>query len=493
MEDKNTNHQKLTSTQNVLLSNGTIQSLFKNKDWKNLFSPVDISSLVFFRILFGLLMFYEVTRYLSRDWIAKYWIEPKYHFTYWPFDFLKPLPGDGMYLLFYFLGFLAVCIVIGLFYRLSMLLFWLCFSYIFLLEQTRYMNHFYLVVIISFVMIFIPAHTSTSVDSKIFKNIRSETAPAWALWLARFMVGLPYFFGGVAKINADWLQGQPLKIWLSWKTDFPLIGSLFHHDWMAIIMAYSGLLLDLLIVPALLYKKTRKWGFLLIVMFHLMNSRLFSIGIFPWFMIAATSLYFNPDWFRKLVNAVSGNSWLLSTEMLKNHETNTGLSRKQKVTVSLLMIWVGIQTILPLRHFFIPGVVHWTEEGHRYSWHMKLRTKSSRGEYLVKDKKTGLVQLVNQSDYLSKRQMNKIGDRPYLVWQFCQIIKKDYQKRGYDVAVYANIQSSLNGRKYQQLIDSTIDLASVPRPFFPVSWIVPLKTPLSEQVEREEDADGGGD
>jgi vitamin K-dependent gamma-carboxylase len=313
MKANKKNQVASTPEQKIQLSGATIQELFSNKSWKTLFLRTDISSLVFYRILFGLLMLYEVSRYLSSEWIYKYWIQPKFHFTYWPFDFLQPLPGNGMYVLFYVMALLSVFIIIGFFYRLSMLLFWLCFSYMFLLEQTRYMNHFYLLTLISFVMIFIPVHTSASVDSKLFKDIKSDTAPVWSLWLMRFMVGVPYFFGGVAKINADWLQGQPLKIWLGRETDFPIIGSLFQYDWMIYFMAYSGMLLDLFIVPALLFKKTRLWGFILIVTFHLMNSQLFNIGVFPWFMIAATSLYFNPGWFRKVVNFVTGNSWKLKS------------------------------------------------------------------------------------------------------------------------------------------------------------------------------------
>jgi vitamin K-dependent gamma-carboxylase len=494
MKANKKNQVASTPEQKIQLSGATIQELFCYKSWKTLFLRTDISSLVFYRILFGLLMLYEVSRYLSSEWIYKYWIQPKFHFTYWPFDFLQPLPGDGMYVLFYVMALLSVFIIIGFFYRLSMLLFWLCFSYMFLLEQTRYMNHFYLLMLISFVMIFIPVHTSASVDSKLFKDIKSETAPVWSLWLMRFMVGVPYFFGGVAKLNADWLQGQPLKIWLGRETDFPIIGSLFQYDWMIYFMAYSGLLLDLFIVPALLFKKTRLWGFILIVTFHLMNSQLFNIGVFPWFMIAATSLYFNPGWFRNVVNFVTGNSWKLKTSLKDTVDIHTKFSLQEKVVVGLLLFWVTLQSVLPLRHFFIPGSAHWTEEGHRYAWHMKLRTKSSKGYYKVVDKKTGQTEIVDPRDYLTKRQYIKVGDRPYLVWQFCQMLKKEYkEKKNIDVAVYANIQSTLNGRKYQQLIDSTVDLTSVPRPIFPASWIVPLTTPLSDQLEKNQNEDDGGE
>ena len=484
-EKKHGSAKKTQPSAEKYLSMGTIGELWGHGNWKNLFAPVDISSLVFFRILFGLIMFYEVTRYFSHGWISRYWIEPKYHFTYWPFDFLKPLPGDGMFLVFYAMGALAICIAIGLFYRASMFLFWLLFSYQFLLEQTRYLNHFYLVILISFVMIFVPANTSASVDSRIFKNIRSETAPAWSLWLMRFMVGLPYFFGGIAKINPDWLQGQPLHMWLEGSTGFPVIGSLFKYQWMALVMAYSGLFLDLLIVPALLFKKTRIWGFLSIALFHSMNSQLFQIGIFPWFMIAATSLYFNPDWLRKFLNFFTGNSWAMTLPEKGKWTVPEQLSVKQKIILVMLAVWVSFQSLVPLRHFFIPGVVHWSEEGHRYSWHMKLRTKRGMGDFIVMDKKTGKKEIVDPMNYLTPKQKKSMIDTPYLIWQFCRIVKKDYKDRGLDVAVYADIKASLNGRKYQQLIDPNVDLTSVPRPIFPASWIIPLTTSLSDKPEKD--------
>lgn len=493
MKGKQTPVKKNQVPQNSFLFGSRITELIGKNNWKNLFAPVDISSLVFFRILFGMIMFFEVSRYFSRNWIHKIWIEPIHHFTYFPFDFFKPFPGDGMYYLFYFMGFLSVCIIIGFFYRISMFLFWISFSYMFLLEQAKYMNHFYLIMLVSFVMIFIPAHTSASVDSKLFKKIKSETVPAWSLWLMRFMIAIPYFFGGVAKINSDWLQGQPLMIWLRKKDDLPqVVIDLFKQDWSILFMSYSGMLLDLFIVPALLFERTRKWGYFFILLFHLMNSQLFTIGIFPMFMIAATSLFFNPDWLRKIVNYLSGNGWQINSNG-QTFSIPNPLNSKQKLTIALLVLWASIQVILPLRHFFVPGTVHWTEFGHRYAWHMKLRTKRGIGIYTVKDKKTGATEIINEDEYLSDRQKGKVHVRPYLIWQFCQIIKEEYAKKGKDVAVYANVRVSLNGRKYQQFIDSTVDMTSVARPIFPVDWVVPLTTPLNDRLVDETDNDDGGD
>jgi len=182
---------------------------------KSLFDEVDISSIVIFRIFFGVIMLWEVWRYFDYNWIYTYWIETKYHFPHWPFLSLEPLAGDGMYYLFYALGALSIFIILGLFYRVSIILFFLGFTYMFLLEQTRYLNHFYFVSIVSFIMCFVPASRSISIDALIFNNMPKPYVSRWHLWLLRFMIALPLFFGGVAKINPDWLVGEPLGIWLA--------------------------------------------------------------------------------------------------------------------------------------------------------------------------------------------------------------------------------------------------------------------------------------
>ena len=192
---------------------------------KRFFEPVDIASLVYFRVAFGVIMLWEVWRYFDHGWIARYWIRPTLHFTYYGFDWVHPWPASGMYLHWVALGALAILITLGLWYRISATLFFLGFTYTFLLEQARYLNHFYLICLISFLMIFIPAHRAASLDARWRPSLRSQTAPAWALWLLRGQIGIVYFYGGVAKLNADWGRAEPFRTWLARRTDFPVIGS----------------------------------------------------------------------------------------------------------------------------------------------------------------------------------------------------------------------------------------------------------------------------
>ncbi len=446
-----------------------------------LFTPVSLAPLVYFRLVFGAIMVWEVGRYLSKGWVQRYFIFPIYHFTFPGFNWVQPWPGDGMFWHFYALGLLACCLVLGAWYRLSAALFFLGFTYVFLLEQARYLNHFYLVVLVSFLMVFLPAHRGLSVDAWRRPALRATTAPAWTLWLLRFQIGLVYVFGGLAKINADWLRGEPMRTWLARRTDFPVIGEWFTHEAAAYVFSYGGLLLDLFIVPLLLWRRTRVVAVVMAVVFHLTNVELFTIGIFPWFMIAALPLFFPPDW--------RGWRWLA-------HRLHSGKPQQarapsavlpppkaRRLLVAGLGVYVAVQLLLPFRHHLYPGEVSWTEEGHNFSWHMKLRTKSGTVRFFAIDPATGEQWEIDSAAYLTGWQERKMSTRPLMIWQFSHFLAEEMQRQGRgDVEMKVQARISLNGRARQDLIDPTVDLAAQPYSFLhtlaPSPWVVPLHEPL---------------
>jgi vitamin K-dependent gamma-carboxylase len=460
-----------------------------------LFSPVDIASIIYFRIAFGLIMLWEVWRYFEYGWIKSYYIDPTVYFNYYGFDWVRPWPGEGMYLHFFALGALAVCILLGLWYRISTALFFLGFTYVFLLDQANYLNHFYLICLISLLMVFMPAERAFSLDALRHPEIHSDTAPAWVLWLLRAQIAIPYFYGGLAKLNGDWLRGEPLSGWLADKTDFPIIGPLFTEQWMVYLFGYSGLLLDLLVVPLLLWRRTRPFAFAASVLFHLLNASLFQIGIFPWFMIAATALFFSPDWPRfggrwwpsKSLGTISRKACPeLSRRNAKRANASAlqpiataPLRPEQRLTVALLGIYMTAQLVVPLRHFLYPGDVGWTEEGHLFAWHMMLRSKRGKAEFFATDPVSGQSAKINPEDFLTPRQLRKFSRLPDMVLQFSHYIANEFRKQGYpQIEVRARVLVSLNGRKPQLLIDPTVDLAAQSRTLRPTPWIMPLHEPL---------------
>lgn len=480
-------------------------------------TKLSIQSLVVFRILFGITMLWECYRYLHFGWIKTYWITPNYHFHYEFLEWIKPWPGDGMYIHFIALAILALFITIGFMYRISSILFFLGFSYVFLLEQARYLNHFYLICILSFLLIFLPSHRFLSVDSYVFKTLRSTTIPSRPISLLRFQLGIVYFFGGIAKLNADWLTGEPMRMWLANRTDFPLLGPYFREEWYVLFMSYSGLLIDLLAFPLLLFKRTRPYIFLALICFHFINDRLFVIGIFPWFMLGATTLFFPADWPGKLgdnllfkngsresvLSLLSGVLLVVLSIMFRQRVTlipmlicfisgalicvyllpATNESSKAEsevrnypVLVFLLSFWCLLQLLLPIRHYFIKGNVNWTEEGHRFSWHMKLRDKDGKINFYYIDPKTATKSKIAWQSFIKPWQYRKMATRPYLIRQFAQFLGDELSRRGLKTRILVESEASLNNRPYQTLIDPSENLNEVEYYFFSHNkWIIQLK------------------
>ena len=403
-----------------------------------LFSPVDASSLAVFRIAFGALMCWEVLRYFRFGWVHSYFIEPPMHFKYIGFEWLQPWPGDGMYVHFAFMALMAAFVALGLWYRVSAVLFFLAYAYYFLLDQALYLNHFYLIALLSFLMALLPAHRALSVDAWRRPSIRSDTAPAWAVWTLRAQLGIVYFFGGVAKLNGDWLRGQPMGMWLADATDFPLLGRFFTEEWARYFFSYGGLLLDLLAVPLLLWPRTRYLAFLALVGFHLTNSQLFSIGIFPWLMIPATTIFLSPDWPRRLLRR-----WVPAL-------ARTGRAAAQALPAERPVRPAGHSG--PLLCRAAPDAPSSTPAtGHRFSWMMKLLRFSVTGPPRADGRQAVLPPSPN-----SRRKMTS-SCMPYLA---------DELRQGFD-EVLGPCPGSLNGRP--PLVDTAVT-SPEPRSFLPRDW-----------------------
>ena len=436
-----------------------------------LFRPVDNASVAFFRIAFGGIMVWEVTRYFSHGWIHRYWIAPPFHFSYFGFDWVEPLPPAYMYALMWAGGVVAAMIALGLFYRVAAVLWFIGFTYTFLLEEARYLNHFYLIILLSFLLIVIPTHRGFSIDALFRKDLRAQRSPAWGLWLLRFQMAVVYIYGGIAKINGDWLRGEPVRMWIKDLTDLPWVGDFFYTEPAVYIVAYGGMLFDLLIVFFVAWRPTRWFAFASAVIFHVTNTVWFGIGVFPWLALAATTLYFPPDWPRRLLRLAP----------LPAVTADVPLQRWSKPIGAVVIVFVALQVLVPLRHHLYPGDVAWTEEGHRFSWRMKLRSKRGSVEYHIYDPNNGTLDVVEPEDLMSRWQHKGIAGRPDMIIEFAKHIAESY---GDGVTVTAHTRVSLNGRKKQYIIDPDRDLLTEERRLWPAAdWIVPLEQPFRNSDE----------
>jgi vitamin K-dependent gamma-carboxylase len=440
-----------------------------------LFSPVDIASLVAFRIAFGGIMLWEVIRFFSHDRIARYWIEPAFHFTYPGFHWVQPWPGHGMYIHLAVLAVFALLITAGAFYRVSAVCFSLGFIYTFLLEQTVYLNHLYLVCLISFLMIFLPAHRAFSVDGLRYPKIRVDIIPFWPLFLLRMQVAIVYIYAGIAKLNLDWFRGEPVRMWLREKSETPGLGWLFERPETFYLIAWGGLAFDLFIVPFLIWKCTRAAAFLVAVCFHLLNVWFFDIGIFPWISIAMTTLFFEPDWPRRFVRRLSFRSETRPPEgahpSVGSIETDF---KRQRRIARWIIAYLTCQLFIPLRHWLYPGDVAWTEEGHQFSWRMKLRDKEGVALFFVTDPVKKETWCARTEAHLEPWQHRQMAKRPELIRQFAHYLATvNQQELGSPVEVRVQSLVSLNNHPPARLIRPEIDLSKEPYRIGPAKWISP--------------------
>ncbi|MEP3480162.1 MAG: HTTM domain-containing protein [Fuerstiella sp.] len=445
-------------------------------------APVDAAFLAWFRFAFGIVMAcYAVSNLMSGS-VRMMYVNPTFHFKYFGFHWVPVLPQAGMFAFFIGLGILALMIALGLCYRFASIVFAVMFTWLFLMDRTYYQNHYYLVTLLSWMMVILPAGKIFALDVLGRSDKSIATVPAWMLWVVRFHIGLPYFMGGIAKLDGDWLLGQPMRMTLASRTWVPGIGPFMTEDWMVSLFSWGGMLFDLLVVPGLLWKRTRGLAFGAALAFHLTNAFMFTIGIFPWLMIAATLVFFPPGWPRRVL---TGRRLKRPAPITDGSTRSAGLGDGQKSmlrvsTIAILLgVYVTFHFLWPLRYLATDQSPNWTERGHFFAWHMLLRGKKSGLRYFTVDRDTGDFEVVNLRRYLAIHQMPKLGRDPENIRQLANLIHADVLKdEGRDVEVRVFSLVSMNGRKPQLMIDPKVDLGCEASTLSIPSWIVPLKEPL---------------
>jgi hypothetical protein len=211
-----------------------------------LFKEVSAAPLVVFRFAFGIMMFLSLVRFAANGWIDALYIQPKFFFTFYGFEWIKPLGATGMYAVFTIMMVAALLIAFGFFYRISAIAFFLLFTYVELIDKSNYLNHYYFISIVSMLLCLLPS---------VNKNTRS--VPRWVILTLQLQMAIVYFFAGVAKINADWLlQAMPLRVWLPTKTGLPVIAYFLDQPVVAYLFSWCGMLFDVSIAFFLFNRRT---------------------------------------------------------------------------------------------------------------------------------------------------------------------------------------------------------------------------------------------
>ena len=426
-----------------------------------------------FRLAFGLMLFGSIVRFWSKGWIEDLYIQPRFFFPFYGFEFVKPL-GTYTYVLFAVCGLSALLVAVGWFYRVASVVLFLSFTYIELMDRSTYLNHYYFTSMICLLLVFLPAHAYFSVDARRSPALLSDRIPAWCIDSLKLFVALLYVFAGLAKLNSDWLgQAMPLRIWLPARNDMPLIGFLFNYPWIPYVFSWFGCLYDLSIAFLLWNRRTRPLAYVAVVVFHGLTAILFPIGMFPYIMIVTALIFFSAHFHQAVLRQLGG--WLsLPTALLNTRRTYVFRPVAQKAVLGFLALFFAVQLILPLRYLLYPGELFWTEQGYRFSWRVMLMEKAGYAQFTVRDD-TGKQTIVNNTEFLTPLQEKMMSTQPDMLLQYAHLLRDQYAKRGFrNPNVYVDSYVALNGRLGKPLVDPTVDLANERDSFTPKSWITPF-------------------
>ncbi|MEM7548354.1 MAG: HTTM domain-containing protein [Bacteroidota bacterium] len=439
---------------------------FLDKDYLN--EEIDNSALVLFRISFGFLIAAEGFGAILTGWVHETFVEPDFTFSFIGLEWLQPLPGYGMYAYFAVMGSFGLAVMLGWKYRFSTIAYLVLWCGVYYMQKSHYNNHYYLLIHLLALMSIVPAHKYLSLDVKRNPKLKSMTCPRWAYVIFIVLLWIVYTYAGFSKIYDDWLEALPIKLWFSGKRNFLLIGDLLQQNWLHTMVVYGGILFDILCIPMLLWKRTRTLAFVMSLFFHLFNSAVFHIGIFPYMMIGATAFFFKPE-------TVGRIFFKRNAQSLQRHAKPGG--KINPLVYYLFIAFFISHILLPVRYHMYPGNVHWTEEGHRLAWKMMLRTKSGYFRLQIVNPQDKSETVINPRDYVSRNQYRKMSTRPDMIWQFIQRIKAEWKSKGIkDIEIYVISRCSLNGSKPQALIDPKYDMAKAEWNRFKHSeWILPFQ------------------
>ena len=439
---------------------------------------VHIAPLIVFRILFGGMMLSSIIRFAYNGWIEDLYITPRFYFTYYGFEWVKPLGEIGMYAIFILMAIAALLIMIGFLYRFSAALFFVSFTYVELIDKTNYLNHYYFISIIAFLMILLPAGNYFSMDT-YFKHQKKIThIPRIFIFIIQLQLGIVYFFAGIAKLNSDWLfEAQPLKIWLQAHTDLPVIGLLMDKLWIAYFFSWFGAVYDLSIPFFLLFKKTRGVAYFFVIVFHVFTRILFPIGVFPYVMILSTLIFFSEEFHLKIIQllkrTISKIKITSGVNEIKKYEFRSFV---KPLFISFITIYFVIQILIPFRYVLYPGKLFWTEQGYRFSWRVMLMEKAGKAFFYITDEDTGRSGETMMDNELTINQEKMMATQPDMILQYAHHLEDKYKKQGIKNAkITVECYVTLNGSGSRLFIDKYVNLTKLKDGFHNKWWVLPFE------------------
>jgi hypothetical protein len=406
-------------------------------------------------------MFFTTLRFWWNGWVERLYVEPDFFFKYPGFEWVGH-PGEmGIYALVIGMLIASLGIAFGAFFRLSTVVFAFSFAYVELIDATHYLNHHYLVFLLTVLLALSPANRFFSMDVRWGRVAARESVRGCFRLSLLVQLSLVYFYAGLAKINPDWLfRAMPLAIWLPEHASWPVLGTVFSWKWVAFAFSWLGAFYDLTIPLWLSNPKTRKYAYLAVIVFHTMTGLLFNIGIFPILMTLSTLLFFSPEEHRIVWNLIG----------VRINQVAARVGSNQIRWQPILIVFLCFQALFPLRHLVLPGQVVATEEGYRWSWRVMLVEKVGQVSFHVRTADDRIF-VVDQFPELTSFQVKQMAIQPDMMLQYAHHLA-DVYGNGKACEVNAQAHQVINGRTSFQWIDPTINLLDFKPSQFIQPWVL---------------------
>lgn len=431
-------------------------------------AQIDGRILGIFRVIFGLFMSYEMFRYLQIDLVKNAFILPKVQLEY--FDFIKVMPEPVMNMLIVVLLICSLLITFGILFRPACITLGIGYLYILLLDKSIYNNHIYLFVLLAFLL------ACTHADHFLsFKKAKKEkplwtTIPRWEIFIIQLQFAIVYFYGGLAKINPEWLgRMEPISSLVNNFPDDHALAFFYSQEFQIPFLIYGGLFFDLLIPFFLWFKRTRLIALIPLFIFHVSNALVFDdIGIFPYVMICSTLIFFEPDELPFLKKPLVNPSRKLKAAPVAMNPS--------KFTFYFLMVFFCFQFLFPFRGFFLPNNPDWSSVASKFSWHMKIQTRDIRYlAFTIQDGPENPAMEVTLNTFANPMQIMNIAADPRATVSMAKALAQEGKKRKMqNPIVKAEVLISWNGREPVYFVDPQADLSKVSySPFAEIPWVMP--------------------
>uniref|UniRef100_A0A182NJA4 Iron-sulfur clusters transporter ABCB7, mitochondrial n=1 Tax=Anopheles dirus TaxID=7168 RepID=A0A182NJA4_9DIPT len=460
-----------------------------------MYRSVDGAALAVARMLFGLAMLVDIPEERGGGDLDLRWGDlrdcrfPLIHS-------MKPLSLPRMGLVYGLMWLGAAGIALGYRFRVSTAVFAGTYWYVFLLDKSAWNNHSYLYGLLGTMFLFTNAHRCWSIDAWLDPPT-DQTVPFWNYFILKFQFFVLYFVAGLKKLSREWLSGYAMTN-LSYHWVFaPFRAVLGPKLTDLLIVHWFGCLFDTTIVFFLIYRPTRKLATLFACAFHLMNSRLFYIGMFPWVCLTQLPLYYSFSWPRRIFATTAPTT----TSRMEHDQVDTCKSdgkdgnksarnrRHRKWSMVVMLAYCCLQLFLPYSHFLTKGYNNWTNGLYGYSWDMMVHAWDTIliGIRVVDQQDPERVHYVEPFAFTDNDRWTKHAD---MAVQFAHCIERNIQQgsgkkwnapaqhspfASPNVSIYFDIWCSMNGRFQQRIFDPNVDILRARwTPFDAVEWVLPL-------------------